>query len=116
MEAKELLKNYVISVLKKYEGDIYLRGFSHESTLKECEYSFETVVWVITECFDGKSFENPELQKEIDKLLEFSNCDDSWYILQIEDKFIKIVPNFYKYSTAVFVNKIEKMVPQITFE
>ena len=116
MEAKELLKNYVISILKKYEGDIYLRGYSHESILNECENTFEDVVWVITECLNRKSFENPELQNEMNKLFEFSSWDDSWYILQIEDKFIKMFANFNSDSTAEFVNKVEKMVPQITFE
>lgn len=119
MEAEEFLTDYIISLLEKYKENINLRGYTSESTINDCKSNFEDTAWVITECLDRMLSENWGLQKELNKLFEYKDYEDRDYILQIDDKFVKLTPYIYQKdskTTAKFVNKVERLVPEITFE
>lgn len=117
--AAKLLTEYVIDLVKQYHEELDLRGYDWEVLIEDCQKNPDDVIWITTEVIYHVQRNivkaSAQLQQEVNRLFEFIEYEDDYWILQVGDKFIRTSP-YEKDVTIEFVNKVEKLVPVITFE
>lgn len=94
-EIDTLIRSYAISIINNHFGEILEDGWCYcekQTMIDEAEQDTQYALWVITEiCFANVVHPYPrEIWKECANLFQNIDSDDTFLVIKIQDKYIKL--------------------------